>query len=610
MTNNQIACVTGPNLFVSSSMRIKQLALMLDNSTHLLPFPFTYQPDPIITSIEPAESFLSGGRLILVTGQHLASPQSTKLLVYLEHRPSVTNVTACQRQNDTLITCLTPAFSRADLLEASPVEESGDASAGGEQQQMGLSYESAGVKLKMALLMDDVKSVRNLDEYYHHLPHYITYFEDPQLFRLPSQVVEFREELVIAGANLRMKQLDQDMQVTVGPHICAIKSIQADRIVVEPPAAIAPIYEFTDSNRRRVLVERPLLPIVALIGANLRFELGHMQYSSSRYLSVPLESELNGFMPDLMADPSGLPSTSGPFYPGQPVGLHELQQQPGASGGNSAGFVALLALGLLGFLVALSLGLMFVMARFKQTKAKQREYKRIQLQMGSLDINCQSPGLGGGSVFASGLFDKIHLPSMGISSGQPIGQQQQRLFANQLQHRTMDYATKSKPLYQFFSGPGQGHSQPPLPASFPPSPLTDISSLVGSSPNHPQQHVLKLAANGQVVSSAAGPQHQYAYATGLVQPQRPPGTQFGPQAGSSASSSTGSSGGLSPARQAAAMAGQRQNCDGQQQLAHQRGSSARNFNWTQEAPSTIVPYAVIEACDLTMEGKNAIKEFL
>uniref|UniRef100_A0A6G1S6K0 Plexin-B n=1 Tax=Aceria tosichella TaxID=561515 RepID=A0A6G1S6K0_9ACAR len=657
MTSNQIACITGPNLLASSSMRIKQLTLVIDNSTHQLPFPFTYQPDPIITSIEPAESFLSGGRLILINGQHLASPQSTKLLVYLEHRPSVTNATACQHQNDTLITCLTPAFSRADLLEqvSGSQSEMQDITNGNtnsdqlQQQQQGLSYESGGVKLKMALLMDDVKSVRNLDEYYHHLPHYITYYEDPQLFRLANQVVEYRDELVIVGDNLRIKQLDQDMQVSIGAHICLIKSIQSDRIIVEPPAKIAPIFEYGESSRRRVPVERPLLPIVALIGANLRFELGHMQYSSSQYLAVPIEQpELNGpggsYPPDLFLDPSltqaGLPTaatTAGgmgqAFLPDQM--MKELQLHQTTNAGNSAGFVALVGLASLGFLVAISLGLMFLMARFRQTKAKQREYKRIQLQMGSLDINCQSPGLGGGSVFASGLFDKIHLPSMGIGNGQLVGgqqqrhhqqQQQQQLFANQqLQHRPIDYNTaKSKPLYQFFSnGSAQGQQQsaagPPLPTSFPPSPLTDISSLIGSSPNHPQQHIVKLAANGQFVSSSigAGQQHQYAYASGGLlqqhqQQQQQQQASAQPSSSSSSTSSTGSSSGSSPSRQALSMANQQQqqHFDGQQQLASQRGSSARNFNWTQEAPSTIVPYAVIEACNLTLEGKKAIKEFL
>lgn len=617
MTGSQIACITGPNLLATSSMRIKQLTLLADNSTHRLPFPFTYQPDPIITSIEPAESFLSGGRLILINGQHLDSPQSIRLQLQLEHRPSVTNSTACQRLNETLITCLTPAFARADLLEAAETRTSGQqdelepATSGATNPNPdpvnGLAYESAGAKLKMSLLMDDVRSVRNLDEYYHHLPHHIVYFDDPKLFRVAAQangVVEFRDELVIPGQQLQMRQLDQDMQISIGIHICRLKSIEPDRLVVEPPARIAPVYELRDG--RRVLAERPLLPIVALIGANLKFDLGLMQYSSSQYLAMaPLPppddqtyATLLGanFPAELPQDPLSFPSQLYPQASGARESSSSLQEQSASS---SAGFLALVALSSLGFIVAVAAGLVFVMGRFRQIRAKQREYKRIQLQMGSLDISGNNnarlfhsvaAATGTGSnLFASGLLDKIHLP--GSSADQNKGQ----LFAgHQPMQRPMimDYANgKSKPLYHFLLGHNQQqpHAGPPLPNSFPPSSLTDISSLVGSSPgqsNLHQQHVVKLSANGQIVSSAAAASassHQYA---GLYAP------------GGSQTSSTGSSSASSPLRPSA-----------NSQLSHQR-ASARNFNWTQEAPSTIVPYAVIEACNLTLEGKNAIKEFV
>ena len=615
MSSNQIACITAPNL-LTSSMRITKLTLMIDNSTHQLPYPFTYQPDPIITNIEPAESFVSGGRLLLISGHHLASPQSTKLMVYHEHKNNIINGTSCITQNDTLITCLTPALSREALTnlmlsyeaaaESQSDREAPPVGLMGEQQPQPatLSYESGGLKLKMMLIMDDVKSVRNLDEYYHHLPHYLTYFEDPQLFRLPTQLTEYSEELIIPGENLRMKQLDQDMLITIGSHVCLIKAVQANQVLCEPPKKIGPVY---DDNGR--LMDKPMLPIIGLIGSNLRYQIGHMQYSSHQYQLSPVMSNAG---PDGTLYGSNVAASS-----------HHEMSQSGRSDAIttsliSPSLVLLILLSAIGFVVAFSATFMFAMARFRQSKA-EREYKRIQLQMGSLDMNGQPVGLAGG------LFDKIHLSHANNPNGLPPPNGQS------MRSRAIDYvggALSGKKIFHQFN------QQMP---SFPPSPLTDISSLVGSSPAHhhhhhqqqqqqqQQQHLVKLAPNGTIINATT--HHQI----GQQQQQQQYSSYGGNNTASSSSqSSPGSARNTSadhlpPGWQINHNSGPGNNLQaGGQQQQHsspagnkcnllsvgQSGGNSRNFNWTQEAPSTIVPYAVIEACSLTLEGKNAIKKYV
>lgn len=615
ITSSQISCVTSPNL-VTHSMRISKLSLMLDNATHYLPYPFTYQPDPIITQIEPNESFLAGGRLILVTGHHLASPQSTKLMLYHENKHNIINGTNCITQNDTLITCLTPAISRdlaTNLLMLSANEQlSAPASAHQEddnnnvtalqwrpndQQANMLAYEQgAGLKLKMMFIMDDVKSVRNLDEYYHHLPHHMAYFEDPQLFRMPLQVIDYVEELIIAGENLRMKQLDQDMLITIGVHICMIKSVLPNQVTCEPPAKIAPVYD--DSGR---LVEKPLLPIVGLIGSNLRFPIGHMQYSIGQYQQMGAQSG------------EGSPLSTG--YTNALATMHTSQQQSGppssigaldySSASSSSSMFAWILLSAVGFVIAFAITFFFAIARFRQSKA-EREYKRIQLQMGSLDMNGQVNGSNSNGM----LYSKMHLANGGATFFQVNQQQQQQ----NLGSRALDYVGgalsgvtstggKTKPFYQFTSQ----HQQPPLP-SFPPSPLTDISSLIGSGASpahvnqqqiHQQQHVIKLNSDGTITNATTANnnnnnQHHYSF--------------YGVSNITAASSSSSSS---SPGHNMFNNNNNHNHHHGNNNNLHQTSNgNSRNHNWTQEAPSTIVPYAVIEACNLTLEGKNAIKEFV
>lgn len=586
MSSHQIVCVTAPNLLASST-RITKLTLMVDNSTHTLPFPFTYQPDPIITSIEPAESFLSGGRLILISGHHLASPQSTKLMVYHEHKHSIVNGTNCITQNDTLITCLTPAISR-DLL--AQLNSFGASSAEGssfpaaqQDWQTNLSYDNGGLKLKMSLFMDDVKSVRNLDEYYHHLPHYITYYEDPQLFRLPNQVVDFSDELVIAGENLKMRQLDRDMLITIGSSICPIKSLSPNQVVCEPPQRVEPVF---DTSGR--LVEKPLLPIVALIGSNLGYQIGHMQYSSRRYQLVDPSTNLNS-------------QASNSQFPGAVLGSSN--DSTTTTSISSPSVTILICLSLLGFIVGFAATFMFALSRFRHSKA-EREYKRIQLQMGSLDVN--------GQPINGNLFDNIHMNN----SLHPASAQSAR-------SRALEYvggALSGKKLFYQFNQQ--------LPSSFPPSPLTDISSLAGSNPvaTH-NQHLVKLSSNGTIINTTATAQnnnyHHYNTANSNSSQSSPGSTRnsghhlFGNQnnhTNNLASAAAFNSVHLNHQRQ---IQQQRQTMAEKSNLlgvhlnqTQQPDGNMRNFNWTQEAPSTIVPYAVIEACDLTLKGKNAIKEYV
>lgn len=650
-------------------MRITKLTLMIDNSTHHFPYPFTYQPDPIITSIEPAESFQAGGRLILVMGHHLASPQSTKLMVYHEHKHQIVNATSCITQNDTLITCLTPAISREllssvldhhhqnRLPSSTSTDGNGygddagdnDGNPGGrtsddddddddhatDDYRSILSYQSGGLKLKMSLIMDDVKSVRNLDEYYHHLPHYLTYYENPQLFRLqPSGVVDFIEgqDLIIRGENLQMKQLDQDMLITIGSqqYACLIKAIQADQVSCEPPKKIAPV-----RDEHGQIVNRPVLPIVALIGSNLRYQIGFMRYNSKLHYQQLDQQQLlfgaasPGLYPSQQL--SGNNNNNNDFHQQQTVLASGLTSSPDS-------LAILITLSVIGFIIGLGKVLMIALSRSRQSKA-EREYKRIQLQIGLLDINGQPTLNSGGGL----IFDKRLNYGNATSTPTSSSFQQQ----SSAHRRALDYIgslSSKKLLQQLTSGGGNHTHQVP---SFPSSPLTDISSLTGG--NHllnsfnnqfgHQQHVIKLSNNGTISNSTySGGNHIYSSAnpSSLSSQSSPGSTRDHSQQplvghhlqqqlidGHHLVGNTNNNNNLITVRdkqngfQSQLMKSDDKSQsllltnDGAAPVATTGGGNSRNFNWTQDAPSTIVPYAVIEACNLTLDGKNQpMKQFV
>lgn len=515
-------------------------------------------------------------------------------MVYHEHKHTIVNGTTCMTQNDTVITCLTPAISRDMLAQLAPSTQGGFNSIEQTDQQQATIWnqDNGGLRLKMSLFMDDVKSVRNLDEYYHHLPHFITYYEDPQLFRLSNPVVEFSEELVMAGENLKMRQLDRDMLITIGSSICAIKSISADQVVCTPPVRVAPVFD--ESGR---LIERPLLPIVALIGSNLVYQIGHMQYNSHQYQFVEQAPSLYSKTTNSLAN-----QLSGGSVAGSSSSDNDLT----ATSISSPSVAILMSLSILGFAVGFAATFMFALSRFRHSKA-EREYKRIQLQMGSLDAN--------GQPINGNLFDNIHLNNNNLN----------RATAQSARSRALEYvggALSGKKLFY------QLNQQLP---SFPPSPLTDISSLTGSNPVAAHnQHLVKLSSNGNIINTTAqnDTYHHYNTANSNSSQSSPGSTRnsghqlFANQNTFAPNVSAGCNLNLNhhlqqQQQQQQALLNQSMSdksnlLNGHHHQNHnqQPDGNSRNFNWTQEAPSTIVPYAVIEACNLTLKGKKAIKEYV
>lgn len=571
--------MTAQNMDISTS-RVTRLTLNVDNSTHIIPHPFVYHLDPVITSISPIESFISGGRPLIITGHHLNVPQTIKLLVYHEHYTNIFNGSYCMAENDTWIMCLTPAINKEMLISVGGGDTTTSQTRGPmmtadnqmvatinqDQQPMGngnnvnsvnllndIQYENGGLRLKMSIVMDDVRSVRQLDEYYPHLPHYITYYDDPKVYRFPTDIVVYSVDgLVIEGDNLKMAYLKEDIIVTIGIKLCTITSIRVNQIVCTPPQE--PVQP---TDERGYPTERQLPQIVVTIGANIRQELGYMQYEPSSFYSS--------------SSRSGADMTNDSFWAGPQKAL-----------------IAIVGL----FTFGLAVAMLFVVAfsRYRNSKA-EKEYKRIQLQMGSLDVNGSGGLPNGGGGLVRGANCDLDYSSSGHHSGVPS-----------------------------LSSP----SNKKLSASYPSSPLTNFSTVssggvVGngtSVANHTiHPHITKINGLTTKYTTNQTPLIGNGNSEQIVSGQNSWTLD-------NLSSSKSSSGG-SPMQKSierplisnmnhhhhhqspinhnnlgSANDHQQHNYQTIERDSIYNSSLSRRYNWHSDAPTTIVPYAVIEACNI------------
>ncbi|BES90369.1 Plexin B [Nesidiocoris tenuis] len=185
--------------------------------------------------------------------------------------------------------------------------------------------------LKLGFLMDSVQSVRELEKHRSQL----IYVDDPTIFQFPNDVKLYKgDTLVIEGENLNSASDESDVNVTIGTVNCNVTSLAMSQLVCIPPQ-----YQPAPTDERGIFTYGGLPVVVVRVGRNLRFQIGYLQYDM----------------------------------------LHAYSFPPEAVAGIAAG---------VGCLVILFV-LVLIVYRRKSTQA-EREYKRIQIQMDTLESNVRS----------------------------------------------------------------------------------------------------------------------------------------------------------------------------------------------------------------------------
>ncbi|CAG7724457.1 unnamed protein product [Allacma fusca] len=182
---------------------------------------------------------------------------------------------------------------------------------------------------RIGFIMDGVSSVLQLQNYLPQDKCQLVYVEDPVVSPFPDNVKLYKgDTLVIEGVHLNEACDETDVTVMIGNQKCNVTSLAQNQLVCTPPDLQPP---GTDDSR---------LPMVTVrVGQFLKFQVGYLQYELTKTSVFPIEA----------------------YW-----------------------IAAVSAMILLAFF-----GVVVFVYRRKSTQA-EREYKRIQIQMDTLESNVRS----------------------------------------------------------------------------------------------------------------------------------------------------------------------------------------------------------------------------
>nr|CAI5855263.1 unnamed protein product [Callosobruchus analis] len=326
-SSGRLTCITSR---AQKPVAISRLTLSIDGANRTLEGnPFTYTPDPTIMEIKPLNSFVSGGRMISVHGTNLDSIQKPQMEVYsMGKLNSPINRTMCTVLSSTLMECPSPPVNKQFQIYSSRSRRS-------LRKPAAIKMKELKLHLRIGFIMDNVQSVRDLEKHFLNLRSTLLYVEDPKFFKFLNEIKSYKgDTLVIEGENLNSASDEADVVVTIGTKPCNVTSLAMTQLVCSPPEQ-----QPADTDENGIKTETNLPLVVVRVGKSLRFPIGYLQYDIFKSFSFPPEA------------------------------------------------IIMIAIGTILFILFF-VAILFVYRR-KSTQA-EREYKRIQIQMDTLESNVRS----------------------------------------------------------------------------------------------------------------------------------------------------------------------------------------------------------------------------
>ncbi|KAK3547358.1 hypothetical protein QTP86_018944 [Hemibagrus guttatus] len=301
LDDEQIACVT------SGSNRTGNHAVTVwfgRADRHLQDTFYHYTPDPNITNATPSKSFLSGGRVIRVSGQNLDVVQDPRIQVTLSplgpqfqgrkrrkrkserHTGRDDRLWSLKRERRIVPESLCPIDSVCDvkqtemhcvinsstlLLCPTPT----------------LGPEARHATVSVHFLLDNLSF--NFEEI---TGRPFTYELNPILYPLNrgdhSKPYRHKPGSIISveGENLDLAIFKEEVVALIGDGVCAVKTLTRNHLYCEPPAQQPSL----STTKKREATE-PLLEFTVRMG-NLNFSLGRVQYDSLGQALFPLEAQV------------------------------------------------------------------------------------------------------------------------------------------------------------------------------------------------------------------------------------------------------------------------------------------------------------------------------
>uniref|UniRef100_A0A3B4XE49 Plexin-B1 n=1 Tax=Seriola lalandi dorsalis TaxID=1841481 RepID=A0A3B4XE49_SERLL len=270
---------------------------------HLQGLVYHYTPNPNITTAAPSKSFLSGGRLIRVSGQNLDVVQQPKMRVTLSPPDTLPprRRRSISRRNEE---SLTRGQDRqgplrrwrrivpdADCPEGALCHYESRCTVNSSSLIMcptpavGPEARRAGVKVHFLLdsLHFDFSTVGN---------EAFSYESNPKLYSLnqndPSKPYHHKPGSIISveGENLDLAIYKHEVEARIGEGVCSVKTLTHNHLYCEPPAQQPSV---AASKKQDGLDS---LPEFTVRMGNLNFSLGRVQYDSQPQSTFPLEAQV------------------------------------------------------------------------------------------------------------------------------------------------------------------------------------------------------------------------------------------------------------------------------------------------------------------------------
>lgn len=363
-TNDHLTCTTTTS---RSSEYIKTLTLIVDlanrtlqckstrnqngHSTytnnignHEICSIYNYTVDPKIMQIKPLKSFKSGGRMITVHGTNLHTIQKPQMEIIFNDNPI--NRTDCIVINSNQMECPSPGVNEKFKSYFLSLKKKVKRNVIGNNEayttftptrdpylpaSSSYTIHETQLNFQISFVMDNVKSVRDLNKYFQHIRSNLIYVDDPIYFPFQNSIKLYKgDTLVIEGENLNLACDESDVIVTVGRQQCNVTSLALTQLVCTPPEQQP---ASTDENGIEHDIDLPL--VVVRVGRKLRYPLGYLKYELLK-----------------------------PYAFSQ----------------------AMIVIAASTFILAIVLVFILIIYRRKTTQA-EREYKKIQIQMDTLESN-------------------------------------------------------------------------------------------------------------------------------------------------------------------------------------------------------------------------------
>uniref|UniRef100_A0A673LCE5 Plexin-B1 n=1 Tax=Sinocyclocheilus rhinocerous TaxID=307959 RepID=A0A673LCE5_9TELE len=243
--NEGVECVTGGSNRTGESGVTVRFGRA---ERHLQEVVYQYTPDPNVTHAAPSKSFISGGRIIRVSGLHLDVVQEPRIHVTLTplepmHMSVIVTQLRCTVNSSTLILCPTPEVGPEALRAA------------------------VSVHFLLDNLHFEFEAVSGSPFSYEPNPvlHSLNQHDPSKPFRhKPGSIIS------VEGENLDLAMSKDEVVALIGDGECAVKTLTRNHLYCEPPTQ---------------------QPSVVRMG-NLNFSLGRVQYDSQGPAAFPLEAQV------------------------------------------------------------------------------------------------------------------------------------------------------------------------------------------------------------------------------------------------------------------------------------------------------------------------------